>query len=213
MPRYMWGVFCVVALVAGGAGVYFYFPKTAAKEAPGTPKVGSDSLNLSLSDQISAIREHPDGSVGIEVHVTAKKPGSGPSTVAAADTWSWRGDMDEDSKRIAKAHGINPDTRKPSDIAYIRQLKLAEEANRSRAADILHDCNVQLAAAEDEFKKAEVTVKKAEDVVAAAAPPDKPAAEAKLTVAKAALTTAQAKRDTAKTAVVEAKKVLDKLTK
>lgn len=215
MSRYMWVVFGLVALVAGGAGVYFFAPKTAhtTKGSIGTPKVGTDELNLSLSDQISAIREHPDGSVDIEVHVKASKPGSGPSTTAAPDSWSWRGDMDEDSKRIAKAHRINPDTRKPSDIRYIRLLKQMEEMDRSRAADILHDCNVQLQAAEVKIKEAVVTVKKAEDKVAAAAPPDKPKAEAELTMAKAALTIAQAERDAAKTGVDEAQKVFDKLTK
>lgn len=218
LARSMWvvsGAIVVVTVVAGVAMYKSFYPTAApaAKSPVGTPKVGSDSLNLSLTDQISAIREHPDGSVGIEVHITAKKPGSGPSTVAAADTWSWRGDMDEDSKRIAKAHGINPDTRKSSDIAYIRQLKLAEDANRSRAADILHDCNVQLGAAEAKVKKAEGLVAKATDKVAKAAPADKAKAEAELTTAKAALVTAQAERDSAKIAVDEAKKVLDKFTK
>ena len=205
---YLWLVVVVAAIK--------YLPPSAAPAAPrnpaGTPKVGTDSLNLSLSDQISAIREHPDGSVGIDVHVTAYKPGSGPSTVAAADTWSWRADMDEDSKRIAKTHRINPDTRKPSDLRYIRLLKQTEEANRSRAADILHDCNVKLQTTEAKVKKAEITVKKAEDKVAAAAPPDKARAEAELTTAKTGFTTVQVERDAAKAAVDEAEKTLVRLT-
>lgn len=112
----------------------------------------SDKIDVGLSNVVSDILRHEQGNVTVQVTVNAHKPGkkaeAAPSPTSASTDpvdppvarpvspapppvappeRTWADLMDENQKRIARTHGIDPSSMKPADLQIIRLAQKVEE--------------------------------------------------------------------------------------